>query len=98
MFHVTTDSSSALALKLKLKRGSRQSGGLEILDAKSNKPVALILEGEHAEALAQLLVASPDLLYAISRARDHLRETTGHTHPLRNLLREVWEKATRALK
>jgi hypothetical protein len=89
------------ALALKLKRGSKQSAGLEILDAKSGRPVAIICEGEFSEEIAQLLLASPDLLYGVLRAATHLHcdDPSAAPSPERRkickLLRELFTLSTK---
>lgn len=89
------------ALGLKLKRGGQRGKDLEILDAATGKPVALILESPLAEALAQLWLTSPDLLWGILRASSHLNcedpaagRSTPEARKICKLLREVFEQAT----
>jgi hypothetical protein len=98
---ISSTNSRHPALALKLKRGGKQGTQLEILDAKTDKPVALILEGEHSEVLAQLLLASPDLLWGVLRAAAHLHcedSAAGSTPEQRKvckLLRDVFAQATK---
>jgi hypothetical protein len=98
---MTSSASSHPALALKLKRGGKQGTHTEILDSNSGRPVALILEGEHAETLAQLVLASPDLLYGVLRAAAHLgfedpaAAATPEQRKIFKLLRDVFSQATK---
>lgn len=88
------------ALALKLGRGDKQGAALEILDATTGKPIALILDGAQAEALEQLVLASPDLLWGVVRAMSHLNcddpmlSATPERRRICKLLREVFAQAT----
>jgi hypothetical protein len=93
--------SNTPALALKLRRGAKQSAGQEIIDAVTGQLVALVPESELASMVEPLLLASPDMLWAIIRAAAHLNceqsaeGATPETRKLCKLLRDAFDKATR---
>lgn len=95
------------ALVLKLQRGANRAAGLEICDKATGKLVALLPPGEQSAIVEQLLIAAPDLLWAVVRAGDHLNcegmsgtpksseGPTPETRKLCKLLRQAFALATK---
>jgi hypothetical protein len=100
---MTAASNTPPALALKLRRGAKQAAGLEIIDAATGQLVALVPESELASIVEPLLLASPDMLWAIIRAGVHLNceqsaDLTVETRRLCKLLREAFDAATTQAK
>lgn len=85
------------AVTFKFSVGSTRSHGTEIIDEKGNV-VALVVATDHRAIVAQLLAASPDLLYGVGRARTYFREIAhaadDQAQVIRRLLREIYRMAT----
>lgn len=97
---MTLSTKTPPALAIKLQRGGKRGRDLEILDANSGKPVALILESAQAEVLAQLVLAAPDLLWGIVRSAAHLdceapEGATPEKRKICKLLRDAFDHATK---
>lgn len=98
---MTAPSNTHPALALRLKRGRKQTAGLEIIDAATGRLVALIPDSEQqlASVVEVLFLASPDLLWACIRAGAHLNseqsaEGTLEQRKICALLREAFRAAT----
>lgn len=100
---MTAPANNHPALALKLTRGGKHAAGLEIIDAATGRVVALIPDGELTAVIEPLILAMPDLLWAIMRAGAHLNcersaESSSEARRLSKLLREAFDLATRTPK